>query len=183
LFGVVEFGTSLAMKALLILDKDCKTTLSEDLRAGVVRTLEEAGYRVEARELEKKDASPCLGCLRCFTKHPGECVTKDAVNEIRKTVKQYSATFYLTPVLFGHFSSTIANAMNKGTGSHHWQVVLGFGQDIDEEERSTFIDLTARHRGKVDIVHPGMDTRVDVFVSRSVEDNASICGALRAQAG
>jgi multimeric flavodoxin WrbA len=180
---VVESEASLAVNALLILDKDSKTMICEDLRAGVVKALEERAYRVEVRELGRQDAYPCLGCLRCFTEHPGECVRKDAVNEIRKKVKDYSATIYLTPVLFGHFSSTIANAMNRGTGSHRWQVVLGFGQDIADEERSTFIDLTARHRGKADIVHPGMDTRVDVFVTRSLMDNASICEALRAQAG
>jgi hypothetical protein len=58
-------------------------------------------------------------------------------------------------------------------------VIVGFGQDIDDEERSTFIDLTAKHRGKADIVHPGMDRQVDVFVSRSIEDNTRTCEALK----
>ncbi len=171
------------MNTLLVLDKDSKTKLSEDLKAKLVRTLEEKGHRVEVFELGKNDVSPCLGCLLCLTKHPGECVNKDIVNEIRKNVKKYSATFYLTPVLFGHSSSTMANVMNRGTGSHHWQVIIGFGEDIDDEERSTFIDLTVKHHGKADIVHPGMDNQVDAFVSRSMEDNRMICEALRTSAG
>ena len=171
------------MNTLLVLDKDSKTKLSEDLRVKVVRTLEEKGHQVEVFELGKNDVTPCLGCLLCLTKHPGECVTKDIVNEIRKNVKKYSATFYLTPVLFGHFSSTIANVMAKGTGSHNWQVIIGFGEDIDDEEKSTFIDLTAKHHGKADIVHPGMNRQVDVFVSGSIEDNTIICAALKTYAG
>ena len=171
------------MNTLVILDKDSKTKLSENLKVKVVRTLEEKGHRVEVVELGKNDVSPCLGCLLCLTKHPGECVTKDIVNEIKKNVKKYSATFYLTPVLFGHFSSTIANVMAKGTGSHNWQVIIGFGEDIDDEEKSTFIDLTAKHHGKADIVHPGMNRQVDVFVTRSIEDNTIICAALKTYAG
>ncbi len=168
------------MNALLILDQDSMTALSEDLKLKVVRTLEQKGYKVEVIELGKKDASPCFGCLLCLTKHPGECVSKDAVNEIKRNAGKYSATFFLTPVLFGHFSSTMANVMSRGTGSKDWQVIIGFGQDIDDEEKSTFLDLTAKHRGKADIVHPGMDRQVDVFVSKSIEDNTTICETLKA---
>lgn len=171
------------MNILLLLDRDSKTPLSEDLQAKIIRTLEENGHRVEVFELARNEVAPCLGCLLCLTKHPDECVSKDIVNEIRKNIKKYSATFYLTPVVFGHFSSTIANAMNRGTGSHNWQVVLGYGEAIDDEERSTFIDLVVKHRGKADIVHPGMDAQTDAFVSRSFEDNALICEALKTDSG
>ena len=127
--------------------------------------------------------TPCLGCLLCLTKHPGEFVVKDIVNEIRKKANKYSATFFLTPVLFGHYSSTMASPMNKATGSHNLQVIIGYGEDMDDEEKNTFIDLTAKHRGKKDIVHPGMDRQVDVFVSSSAEDNIKICEALKAYSG
>ena len=143
--------------------------------------MEGKGYPVEIFQLGENDIFHCIGCFLCLTKHPGECVNKDVVNEIRRNVKKYSSTLFLTPVLFGHYSSTMASAINKGTGSHNWQVIIGFGEDIDEEERSTFIDLTAKHRGKADIVHPGMDRQVDVFVSRSLRDNDKICEILEKQ--
>jgi len=164
---------------LLISDKDAKTEFSEDLQSKIPSILEENGYRVEVYELEKDEVFQCLGCFLCLTKHPNECVDKDKVNEIRQKVKQYSATFYLTPVLFGHYSSTMASAINRGTGSHNWQVVIGYGEDIDEEERSTFIDLTAKHRGKADIVHPDMDKRVDLFLTSSNEENKKICDIIK----
>jgi hypothetical protein len=39
------------------------------------------------------------------------------------------------------------------------------------------IDLTTKHRAGADVVHPGMDRQVDVFVTRSTEDSAAICEA------
>ena len=92
---------------------------------------------------------------------------------------QFGLTVYLTPVVFGHFSSTVKNAVDRGTGSREWQVVVGYGSDIDDEEKSTFIDLTAKHRGRADIVHPGMDGKVDVYVTESIEENAAICESVR----
>ena len=101
------------------------------------------------------------------------------MSEIAKNVQEYGITVFMTPVLFGHFSSTIKNAIDRGVGSHNLQVIIGFGTNIDDEERSTFIDITAGHRGSADIVHPGMDRQVDVFVTRSIEDSTAICEELK----
>jgi hypothetical protein len=101
------------------------------------------------------------------------------VAEVKRDVLQLGLTVYLTPVVFGRFSSPVKNAVDRGTGSRQWQVVAGYGSDIDEEEWSTFVDLTAEHRGSADIVHPGMDVRVDVYVTQSPEENVAICARLR----
>jgi hypothetical protein len=167
------------MRAVIISDRDSKTELSEDLKAGIVRVLSDSGHAVGLVELEKDRVAPCLGCFRCATSHRGECVNKDAVGEIKRDLQQLGLTVYLTPVVFGHFSSTVKNALDRGTGSHKWQIVIGHGTAIDDEERSTFIDLTAKHRGGRDVVHPGMDVRVDVHVTSSLEQNAAICESVR----
>src|SRR5271157_4268073 len=117
------------------MDKDSRIRLSEDLKAKIIKTLQDNGHQVEVFELGKNDVTPCLGCLLCLIKHPGECVNKDIVNEIRKNANKYSATVFLTPVLFGHYSSTMASPMNKGTGSHNLQVIIGYGENIDDEEK------------------------------------------------
>jgi hypothetical protein len=168
------------MNAFLVIDKDIKTVVSEDLKAKIYKLFDEKGYRIEMVELGKSEVSPCLGlsCMHCVTKHPEECISKDAVYPIKKNVWKYDLTVFLTPVLFGHFSSCIKNAMDRGAGSHSWQVIIGYGDHIDDEEKSTFIDLTAKHRGSKDIVHPGMDRQVDVFVTTSAEDNLAICKVL-----
>ncbi len=168
------------MNALLILDEDSKTELSEDLKSKIYRTIDAKGYQIETVGLGKNEVSPCLGldCFHCVTKHPMECISKDAVYPIKKNIRKYDLAVFLTPVLFGHFASCIKNAVDRGAGSHNREVIIGCGKDIDDEEKSTFIDLTAKHRGRKDVVHPGMDNRVDVYVTRSIEDNASICESL-----
>jgi len=168
------------MNILLIRDKDVKTEISEDLRTKIIRMLAEKGHQVEEIELGRNNALPCLGCFSyCLIEHPEECVHKDRVNEIKKNVKKYGATFFLTPILFGHFCSTVKNAMDRGTGSHNWQVIIGYGSDIDDEEKNTFIDLIVKHGGNADIVHPGMVRQVDVFVTMSTSDNTAICEAIK----
>lgn len=173
------------MNILLIVDKNIKTEFSDDLKTRVIKALKENGHQVEVFELGKNDVTQCTGCFLCLTKHPGECVRKDIVNNIRKSVNEhkYSATFFLTPVVFGHYSSTIASPINKGTGCHSLQVIIGYSEDIDDEEKSTFIDLTAKHRGSMDIVHPGMDKQVDVYVSSSINDNHRIYESLKKYIG
>ena len=173
------------LNVLLISDKNSKTGLSEYLKDQVISTLEENGHLVEVFELGKNEVTQCIGCLNCLTKHPGECVNKDVVNNIRKKVDEgrYYATFFLTPVVFGHYSSTMASPINKGTGCHSLQVIIGYGEDQSEEEKNTFIDLTAKHRGKMDIIHPGMDREVDVYVSSCAEDTDKICESLKKYSG
>lgn len=167
------------MNTLLVIDKDSQTDLAMDLKAKIRIALESKGHQIKLIELGRDEASPCLGCLLCLTRHPGECVNRDIVNEIKKNIQKYSLTIFVTPVLFGHFSSTIKNVMDRSGGSHNWQIIIGFGNDIDDDEKSTFIDLIAKHHGRADIIHPGMDKRVDVFVTRSTEDNSSICETLK----
>ena len=168
--------------AVVICDREAATALSDDLKHRVVALLQTRGYRIELLELNRSDAAPCRGCLLCFTKHPGKCVSNDAVGDLVQRMRlesEDSITLYLTPVLFGHPSSIIKNALDRGTGSHRLQVIIGYGQDIDGEEESTFIDITSKHCGAADIVHPGMVREAMAFVTRSAGDNASVCTALR----
>ncbi len=165
------------MNAIIITDKDSKTKLSEALESEIVATLEARGVKTEVAELATKDASPCFGCLFCLTKHPGECVSKDRVNDLKKRAQKYTITIFVTPVIFGHFGSTIKNAIDRIGGSHELQVMIGYGEGIDDEERNTFIALTEKHRGSADVVHPGMDTEVEVYVTCGFQDNQRICEA------
>jgi len=167
------------VNAILIADKDSKTALSEALESAVTSILEARGIETEVAELAAGDAAPSFGCFFCLTKHPGECVSRDLVNDLKKRAQQYTITIFLTPVIFGHFSSTIKNTIDRIGGSHELQVVIGYGEGIDDEEKNTFIDLTAKHRGAADVVHPGMDKQVDVYVTCGPQDNECICEAFK----
>lgn len=167
------------MNTILILDKDAKTGLSEDFKERILRILKEKAHWVEVVELGRNDVTPCFGCLLCLTKHVGICVTRDRIAEIRNNVNRYDMTIFLTPVIFGHFGSTVKCAIDRGCGSNNLQVMVGYGDHIDDEEKSTFIDLTRKHRGKADIVHPGFDKQVDVYLTTSSEDSEAICEAFK----
>lgn len=170
---------STSMNTILILDKDAETGLSEDLKERILRILKEKAHRIEVVELRRSDVTPCFGCLLCLTKHVGICVTRDRIAEIRNHNNRYDMTTFLTPVIFGHFGSTIKCAIDRGCGSQNLQVMIGYGDDIDDEEKSTFIDLTRKHRGAADVVHPGFDKQVDVYLTTSSEDNDAICEAFK----
>ena len=146
------------MNTILILDKDAETELSEDLKERILRILKEKAHRIEVVELRRNDVTPCLGCLLCLTKHVGICVTRDRIATIRNSANRYDMTIFLTPVIFGHFGSTIKCAIDRGCGNQNLQVFIGYGDDIDDdiddEEKSTFIDLTHKHRGEVKPIIP-----------------------------
>jgi multimeric flavodoxin WrbA len=167
------------MNVILILDKDAETRLSEDLKERILRILKEKVHKVEVVELGRNDVTPCLGCFLCLTKHVGICVTKDRIAAIRNNPNRYDMTIFMTPVLFGHFGSTVKCAIDRGSGCNNLQVIIGYGDDIYDEEKSTFIDLTRKHRGAADIVHPGSDKGVDVYLTTSSEDSDAICEAFK----
>ncbi len=168
------------MKAVIFSDGDARTGLSEDLEARIAGLLRDNGDQLQVIGLERGKVAPCRGCFLCATlKYRGGCVNGDVVGQAKKELPNTDLTVYITPVVFGHYSSAVKNAVDRGGGSRRWQVVIGYGSDIDEEERSTFIDLTARHCGAADIVHPGMVAKADVYVTQSREENATICARIR----
>jgi len=91
----------------------------------------------------------------------------------------------MAPVRFGTFSSTMKNVIDRGgliITDHQrcLQIVIGYAEDATDEERSTFIDLIAKHRGKADVVHPKVKETIEVYFTRCREDNHDICERLAA---
>lgn len=167
------------MNILCFLDIDRQTKISEDLRSKISSKLNNKGYPIEMVELERSDLVPCLGCLSCYTKHPGICVSNDKLIEIsKKMLKDRCIIIYLTPVIFGQFSSTIKILIDRSgmyMEQFHSQIMIGYGDEIDDEEKNTFIDITLKHRGDNDIVHSDQKSqRFEVYITRSMEDNKVI---------
>jgi multimeric flavodoxin WrbA len=171
------------LNILFILDGDARTDLSEDVRTRITEIARAQQRRVEGIELRRSDSPPCTGCFRCLTHHPGVCIFNESFASIIQQVPEYSVIIFLTPVLFGTFSSMMKNVIDRGgliIKNHKScrQIIIGYGEDATDEERSTFIDITVKHRGKAEIVHPNLVESVDVYFTRSREDNRSICKGL-----
>ncbi len=167
------------LNILFILDGDSKTDLSEDVRTRIGEIADAKGHSVRAIELKRNDVPPCTGCLSCLTKHPGACVHQGAFTGIIRQAADCPVIIFLTPVLFGTFSSTVKNVIDRGgliIGNHAScrQIIIGYGEDVTDEERSTFVDIIGRHRGKADIVHPNLEEHFEVYFTRSREDNVRI---------
>jgi hypothetical protein len=173
---------------LLISDAESTTELSEDLQARVVTIARAKHYKVETIALHTHDVPPCTGCLTCVMKHPGRCVYNasftPALRDIIHRAPDCQAVVFLTPVRYGTFSSTMKNIVEKGGfvvqyGNGCRQIIIGFGEDATDEERGTFIDITAKHRGRADVVHPNLKEECSVYFTGSRQDSEGICESLK----
>jgi len=52
------------MNAVLLIDKDAETELSEDLKRNILGLFKLKGHNVELVELLRDEVYPCLGCFR-----------------------------------------------------------------------------------------------------------------------
>lgn len=172
------------MGLLLVLDKEAKTGLSAVVADKLIQVANDAGQSSETIEIGIDNFAPCTGCLRCWTSQFGVCVRKDRIVELKSAVARSSMAVFLTPARFGQPSSTIKNAIDRGAfaqvGVHQDTpasiALLGYGDDIDDEEKSTFIDIVARHMGSADIIHPELkNIPMAAFVARSAADADEIC--------
>jgi multimeric flavodoxin WrbA len=170
------------MRILLLVDGEAKTALSEDL-ANRIRELASTGnHTLDREELVTDSLAPCSGCLQCLKSAQRACVAKDRLLELRQLAEGRDVVVFLSPMLFGQCSATIKNAIDKGvtmqlggTANARMQFIVGYGSDIDEEERSTFIDIVRKHMGAADIIHAEFRTiRIEAFVARTKADNDDI---------
>jgi multimeric flavodoxin WrbA len=168
------------MKTLFILDADFRSALSENLRARVTEIARAKRHDVGVIELGRGDAPPCTGCLRCLVRPAESCISRGFIARLIREAPEYQVIIFLAPVVFGTCSSTIKNVVDRGglVIAHHTrcrQIIIGYAEDATDEERSTFIDITAKHRGKADVVHPRLVEDVQAYFTRSLEDNESLC--------
>ncbi len=174
------------MNILFILDKDHPSKIADDFRARIMAAAKKKGHRIEFIDLSRNNILPCLGCLKCLTVHPGVCVNKDIMAELKKKARESGMIILLSPAVFGQCSSAIKNVLDRGLTSRVGeerktppQFIIGYGTDIDREEKSTFIDITARHTGKADICHPEFKNNlIESFVTKSIKENSAVCGKI-----
>ena len=177
------------MNAFIISDKDYQTETFRRLNELVSSFLKEKGFQMEYQEIGRKDLLPCMGCFGCWIKEPGECVMKDGMAEINRKCMNSDVVVYLSPVIFGQFSANIKNAIDRwlpnilpffisrpdGSTMHPAryetypvQFIIGYGEDISEEDARLFVDITKKHRSNVEaLVFLGDDKVITVVFSRN----------------
>ncbi|MBU3093589.1 flavodoxin family protein [Clostridium sp. CF011] len=173
------------MKAMLICDGDIKTQNSETLHRLLMELFLQRNIKIRLFEVNRNNMKSCMGCTGCWIKTPGKCVIEDSLNSINESYVNSDLVIYLTPVIFGQYSSTIKNVMDRfipnvlpffeesnGATVHPSrydkypkQILIGYGDDLTKEERDTFITLTSgKYNKKFD----------KVLLSVSDKDNEDI---------
>lgn len=168
------------MRALIISDKDFKSVRYGDIRSQLTGYFTGKGFETEEVSIGRGELAHCTGCFGCWIKTPGECVMKDRIAEINRASMQSDAVIYLSPVVFGQFSANMKDVLDRWLpnmlpffitrpdgstmhprryDSYPAQVIIGFGEDIDEEDTKLFEDITSKHRSnfKVFTLRPGTD--------------------------
>jgi hypothetical protein len=169
------------MRILCLQDADKQSGLSKDFVTRLGQTVRAAGHELEVVGLARGEVAYCLGCLRCWYTESGKCVSRDKLWHLEDRLPEFDLLLFLTPVLFGSFSAEMKTPIEKGFGSKlalgrlYPQLIVGYGEDLDEEEVSCFLDVTRKHRGSADVVHPELSgVHVEALVTRSLEDNAAV---------
>ena len=172
------------MSMLLIRDGDAKSALSDELREMVAGLAHARELVFDEVELARTDVPPCIGCFQCMTKHRGRCINHRALEGLIQKTLGRRFVVYLSPALFGTFSAIIKNVVDHGgliIGKRGTcvQIAIGYGDDLTDEEASTFIDIPGRHMGQADIVHPMLrGNRFEAFVSRCAADTGRVRAAM-----
>ncbi|OHD10256.1 MAG: hypothetical protein A2086_00650 [Spirochaetes bacterium GWD1_27_9] len=167
------------MNILYFLDEDNKSKLSDDLKLKINNLANNKGHKIEIIEVSKNDVLPCSGCLNCIMKGTGECCIKDLMFEINKRIIDIDIIFYITPIIFGQYSSTIKNITDKCMTVKMKNIptfiAIGYGEDLNNDECQTFIDITKKHKGDANTLHPLIKEKFEVFITKSIDDNKLIC--------
>jgi len=171
------------MTVCCFFDQGSRTPLFDDVMSEVGALAAEKGYALESIALDRNEVYACTGCLRCWTEQTRECVSRDLLGDLTRHKKNCGAVMYVTPVTFGGMISTVKTAWDKDdhlfANRNRMKLVIGYGEEVGDEEKSTFLDTIVRHRGAADIVHPHSKEDVKVFVTRSAGDTRAACREIR----
>jgi len=167
------------MLAYLVSDGEFDTPLYRSLRNTLEQYLTQKGFSVEQTTVQKGDLASCVGCFGCWVKKPGECVMNDGIGEINRSSINSDLVVYLSPVVFGQFSANIKNVIDRwlpnmlpffmtrpdGSTMHPpryedypKQIMIGYGDTLDERDASLFTDVNKKHRSNVEVLIFSGDT-------------------------
>lgn len=108
--------------------------------------------------------APCQGCFKCWTKNPGTCVLKDALQQACRVLGTSDELIIITENTYGGYSATIKNLLDRSIGTstpfstyrggqmHHTLRygklsclrVIAYG-DMTEDEQRTFTLMAQRN--------------------------------------
>ena len=61
--------------------------------------------------------APCLGCFKCWTKHPAACEMKDALHQVCRVIGAADNLTVITENLYGSYSPAVKNLLDRSIGT------------------------------------------------------------------
>lgn len=101
------------MKALILNGALKEDEITEKANKITEEILADQGYEVESVPLKDKNIAECVGCFGCWVKTPGVCVIDDYGRELTETIINMDLVIYLTPVIYGGYSSELKKALDR----------------------------------------------------------------------
>jgi len=116
------------MKALILDGTKSNNNESTKIFDLMLEELKNLNWDIISIVLEDKNVAYCTGCFGCWVQTPGECVIKDFEENIVKDMVHSDLIIYLTPIMFGGYSSILKRALDRQIGR-----VLPYFTKIDGE--------------------------------------------------
>ena len=153
------------MRALILDGTKSNDNESKKILNLILDELRKLNWEVNTIILEDKDIAYCTGCFGCWVQTPGECIIKDYEESVVRAMVQSDLIIYLTPVVFGGYSSILKRALDRQIGRvlpyfvkidgevHHPKryekqqslISVGFMEKSDTEMEDIFKTLVARN--------------------------------------
>ncbi|MDR3588015.1 MAG: flavodoxin family protein [Desulfosporosinus sp.] len=161
------------MQALIISDKEYQTKIFTRLNQRLSKFFAEKGFTVKETKIGRNDLAFCRGCFDCWVKKPGECIINDAMTQINYDFNNSEVVVYLCQVVFGQFSANIKNSLDRWIpnilpffetrrdgstmhparySSYPKQIIVGYGDELSDEDAKLFIEVTTKHRQNVEVL-------------------------------
>jgi len=101
------------MKASILIGSKADDSESAKIHEIMLEELKKLNWDATSIVLEDKKIAYCTGCFGCWVQTPGECVIKDYVESIVKQMVHSDLIIYITPIVFGGYSSILKKALDR----------------------------------------------------------------------
>ena len=104
------------MKALILDGTKSSNDESTKIFNLMLEELNKLNWEVISIALEDINIGYCTGCFGCWVQTPGECIIKDYEENVVKDMVHSDLIIYLTPIVFGGYSSILKKALDRQIG-------------------------------------------------------------------
>jgi len=73
----------------------------------------EAGAETRVEYIFEQDIKPCVGCISCWIKTPGECAQKDDMKKMLEKIKDSDIIVYSTPLYIHNVNGPMKNFLDR----------------------------------------------------------------------